>query len=151
MADSKSPAVVNRYYPSPQKTGAMHEDFRLLFDHVYTLMDRQRDLQSHVQKQQEAAKGAGLKGKPKSPAEPNGPSNTKIAGLNVKAVPPVHGATPFYNQSTGQLEFSTAAGAVTPPTSSNSSGQPGQIAHDGTSIYVCTAANTWKKAALTTF
>lgn len=41
---------------------------------------------------------------------------------------------------------------VTPaPLSSLSNGVPGQIAADANYIYVCTAANTWRRVALTTY
>ena len=37
------------------------------------------------------------------------------------------------------------------PASSSASGSPGQIAADANYVYVCTAANTWKRTALTTW
>lgn len=37
------------------------------------------------------------------------------------------------------------------PASSTAQGTPGQIANDGTFIYVCIATNTWARAALSTF
>ncbi len=37
------------------------------------------------------------------------------------------------------------------PASSGASGTAGQISWDGTYLYVCTATNTWKRIALTTF
>jgi hypothetical protein len=40
---------------------------------------------------------------------------------------------------------------VTSAFPSNSPGQPGQIATDGTYIYQCVAKNTWKRSALTAF
>ena len=39
----------------------------------------------------------------------------------------------------------------TPPASSSAPGDEGQILIDENSIYICTAANTWKKVDLTTF
>jgi len=44
-----------------------------------------------------------------------------------------------------------AATMVPVPATSSAAGVVGQIAQDGTYLYVCTAANTWKRAALTTF
>lgn len=35
------------------------------------------------------------------------------------------------------------------PIFSNSNGMPGQIAYDGSNIYVCVANNTWGRASLT--
>jgi hypothetical protein len=40
---------------------------------------------------------------------------------------------------------------VAAPATSSATGVVGQIAQDGTYLYVCTAANTWKRVALTTF
>jgi hypothetical protein len=100
-------ANANRYYPSPTKTGALHNDFRQLFDHVYSLQDelaaakgRMAEMESkHGKLTQQVA---------------NGPSTTKIAGLNVKGTPPMQG-TPVtslsgvpvlgYNSATGDIEF----------------------------------------------
>jgi hypothetical protein len=41
--------------------------------------------------------------------------------------------------------------AATPPISSSATGSVGQIAYDANYIYVCVAANSWKRAALTTW
>jgi len=41
------------------------------------------------------------------------------------------------------------SGAV--PASSSAIGRPGQMAFDATGLYICTAANTWRKVAITTF
>jgi hypothetical protein len=40
---------------------------------------------------------------------------------------------------------------VTAPTSATSNGVAGQIATDANYIYVCTATNTWKRAAIATW
>lgn len=37
------------------------------------------------------------------------------------------------------------------PATSASAGQPGQVATDGAYFYVCVAANSWKRAALSAF
>ncbi len=59
-----------------------------------------------------------------------------------------------------QMYLTTAAGVRTTntthvaiPATSTSAGQVGQIAVDNTNnwLYVCTATNVWKRAALTTF
>jgi hypothetical protein len=129
-----------RYYPQ-HKDLRLNEDLRLLYDHMYQSQNKEEN----AAKVTPAAKS----GKTESPG--GGPSNTKLTGLAVKGTPPAHGASPFYNQATGQFEYATAAGAVAPPATSSSSGTAGQIAFDGTHIYVCVAANTWTRAALGTF
>jgi hypothetical protein len=87
------PAQQNRYYPSKQKTGDLHDDFRLLFDHVYKLQDRM----AAMTKAQGAAAPAG--------EDQGGPSTTKIAGLYVKGVVPQNGQKLTYNATTGQIEW----------------------------------------------
>lgn len=42
-------------------------------------------------------------------------------------------------------------GLVTAPSTDTSAGVPNQIAYDGSFFYVCTAANTWRRAAISTF
>ena len=49
-------------------------------------------------------------------------------------------------QAQGGLRISSAA-----PTSSSDAGEVGQIATDASYIYVCTASNTWKRAALSSY
>ena len=41
--------------------------------------------------------------------------------------------------------------ATNAPTSSTAAGTAGQIATDGTYLYVCVATNTWKRTALSSF
>lgn len=45
----------------------------------------------------------------------------------------------------------TASPWTTVPATATSTGTTGQLAEDGTYLYVCTATNTWKRTALTTF
>jgi hypothetical protein len=40
---------------------------------------------------------------------------------------------------------------VTTPATATSAGLPGQLAYDSDYIYVCTATDTWKRAALSTW
>jgi hypothetical protein len=40
---------------------------------------------------------------------------------------------------------------VSPPASSSSTGAAGQVACDGDYFYICTAVNTWKRIALSTW
>jgi len=44
-----------------------------------------------------------------------------------------------------------AGGTGAVPASATAVGRPGQMAFDATGLYICTAANTWKKATLATF
>lgn len=46
---------------------------------------------------------------------------------------------------------STPVWAAAVPTSSSSAGNPGEIAYDAGSFYVCVATNDWGQVALTTF
>lgn len=41
--------------------------------------------------------------------------------------------------------------SVDPPASSSAPGSKGDIAADSNYIYICTATNTWKRAAISTF
>lgn len=56
----------------------------------------------------------------------------------------------------GNSVFSAAADHVHPtfvtaPASASADGVKGQMACDGSYIYVCTAANTWKRVAIATW
>jgi hypothetical protein len=88
----------NRHYPSKFKTGALHDDFRILYDHVYDLQEKlattQGKLDDMTEKHGKLAEQVA-----------NGPSTTKIAGLNVKAVVPQNGQKLTYNSATGDIEW----------------------------------------------
>lgn len=88
----------NRYYPSPSKTGDLHNDFRLLFDHVYRLQDQLTD--AHGRLAEMTKRHDALTQRVAS-----GPSTTKIMGLNVKGTVPTNGQKLTYNAATGDLEF----------------------------------------------
>jgi hypothetical protein len=47
--------------------------------------------------------------------------------------------------------LSTSAKATVNTPANNAVGTPGQIVVDGDYIYICTATNTWKRAALTVY
>jgi len=97
----------NRHYPSKFKTGDLHDDFRILYDHVYKMQDdltaansRMADMES-----KHSALASQVAG---------GPSSTKIAGLNVKGTEPQNGravtslsGVPVlaYNAASGEIEF----------------------------------------------
>lgn len=51
------------------------------------------------------------------------------------------------NQYLGSLAYQDTA-MVSPPASATAVGQPGQVSFDASYIYVCTAVNTWKRAAI---
>ncbi len=59
----------------------------------------------------------------------------------------------FYNCKTNTGDFSgnESALAVATPASASATGNAGQVATDASYIYVCTATNTWKRAAITTW
>jgi hypothetical protein len=96
-------------------------------------------------------------------------SGTNVtAGTTITAAGTGTGGTGTYTVSASQTVASTtitgtircivgtfingaagSSGAV--PASSSAIGRPGQLAFDSTGFYVCTAANTWRKVALTTF
>lgn len=96
-------------------------------------------------------------------------SGTNVtAGTTITAVGTGAGGTGTYTVSASQTVSSTTitgtirciigtfvngavggSGAV--PASSAAIGRPGQLAFDSTGLYVCTASNTWRKVALTTF
>jgi hypothetical protein len=88
----------NRYYPSPTKTKDLHNDFRLLFDHVYSLQDRLKETQGQLatmtKKHSDLASQVA-----------NGPSTTKIGGLFVKAMTPNDGDRLTYDGASGQIVY----------------------------------------------
>lgn len=60
--------------------------------------------------------------------------------------------SPGFNvDGSGKLSASSLQTTPSTPSSSSAAGTPGQIAVDSGFIYVCTATNTWKRVALTTF
>jgi len=90
------------------------------------------------------------------------------AGTTITAAGTGTGGTGTYTVSASQTVTSTtitgtircikgtfvngaAGGTGAVPASSTAIGRPGQLAFDSTGFYVCTASNTWRKVALTTF
>jgi hypothetical protein len=47
--------------------------------------------------------------------------------------------------------LSTALYGVTAPARVNSPGTPGQVATDGTYLYICVATNSWRRVAVAAF
>lgn len=87
-----------KYYPSPSKTGALNDDFRLLFNHVYALQDSLAEAKGRIADMEKSHKSL-------SDQVAAGPSTTKIQGLNVKGVPPTNGQVLTYNSATGDIEW----------------------------------------------
>lgn len=87
MADDKK--QVQRYYPSPDnyQNHQQWQDMRILYDHMHEVKEK------------------GAEKAPVPTTKAGGPSNTKIAGLNVVGTP-TNGQTLKYNSKTGQLEWS---------------------------------------------
>lgn len=48
-------------------------------------------------------------------------------------------------EPTGNNDYVPVGVFVSPPESSSSAGFAGQMAHDGTYLYVCTATDTWER------
>lgn len=100
---------MGRYYPNAHPK-PLNDDLRILFDHVYSLQDQLAGERSGKGVVTTGAGGVSSARK----ADPGGPSTTKIAGLNVKAVPPQQGnqvaslsklPVLAYNPATGQVEW----------------------------------------------
>jgi hypothetical protein len=88
----------NLHYPSKFKTGELDTEWRQVFDHMYAQQRKNAELEEklaaltrkHGALQQQVA---------------NGPSTTKIQGLNIKGVPPTNGQALKYNAATGDIEW----------------------------------------------
>ena len=80
--------------------------------------------------------------------------NNQTTGLYIKPIR--NGGTTralYYDISTGEITYSGVNPVVreTPPTTATSSGITGQIAYDSNYVYICTATNTWKRSALSSW
>lgn len=94
----------NRYFPSPQKVGNLHDDFRLLFQHVYTLQDRLAEMQGKL----DTAHGtiAQMKTDHASQiARLMEPANSKMLGLRVRPTVLADGQKLTYVAAKGDFEF----------------------------------------------
>jgi hypothetical protein len=88
---------MSRYYPQGHGP-RLDEDLRLLYDHMYSQQDKART------------------GKPSAPSaiiKPGGPSNTQIAGLNVRGIPPQSGASVTTLSKIPVLAYDIASGDIT--------------------------------------
>src|ERR1039458_6660855 len=100
MPTQKMAKSSNPYYPSKFKTGEMDNEWRALYDHMYAQQRKNTDLEgqlAELQKSHGTLQGKGA----------NGPSTTKIQGLNVKGVAPKDGQTLKYVAATGEIEWTT--------------------------------------------
>ena len=88
---NKLDPTLQNYYPT-YTDRKLHDDFRKLFDHVYALQSRLGAMEKEKAQPAEKAK-----------PEPQGPSNTKINGLYVQAVPPNDGDRLTYDAKSGQV------------------------------------------------
>ena len=94
----------NAYYPSAQKTGNLHTDFRMLFEHMYESKRQIADLNAKL----DAAHNRINEMKKDHTSEMDrlqGPSNTKILGLRVKGTVPTNGQVLTYDSANGWFAF----------------------------------------------
>jgi hypothetical protein len=70
-----------------------------------------------------------------------------VAGNNTLLLPTGNGSNGqvLRTDGTGQLIWSDPASGSAPATATTA-GRAGQIAYDGTYIYICIATNTWRRA-----
>ena len=100
MPTQKMAKSSNPYYPSKFKTGEMDNEWRALYDHMYAQQRKNTDLEGQLAELQKSH--GNLKEK-----VANGPSTTKIGGLNVHAATPKNGQALKYNSATGEIEWTT--------------------------------------------
>jgi len=95
----------DRWYPKQEhfKTWDEWNSHKQAFDHIYALQDQMAAQHAELKKAH-----ADLKtqmGTLQQQQFPNGPSNTKIQGLNVRGAPPTNGQTLKYNSATGDISW----------------------------------------------
>lgn len=73
--------------------------------------------------------------------------NSTSSGAKLISKMAVNGATKFSVNNNGAIQI----GTDTPPATATSAGTKGQIAYDDNYIYICTATNTWKRTALSSW
>jgi len=93
---------MSRYYPK-HSDEQLNQDFRLLYDHMYQSQARMKELEGKI-----AAT-------PKAPAAPTSgsASHTKIAGLNVRGIPPSQGKPLTNLAGIPTLGYDAASGEIT--------------------------------------
>jgi hypothetical protein len=75
------------------------------------------------------------------------PTSTPAITLTLGAITPTSVTTSDLDVNSDSIRVRTAK----TPASASATGTQGQIAWDANYLYVCTATNTWKRAALTTW
>lgn len=93
------------YYPSAVKTGELHTDFQLLFDHMYESRRQIAELQAQL-KTAHSRMGQMQKDHERKIADLQEPANTKMLGLRVRPTELKDGQTLKYVAAHGDLEFS---------------------------------------------
>lgn len=89
----------NVYYPSRAKTGELHDDFRIAYDHIYEMRQQLADAHSRMTEMAEQLK------KLQTVDHPQGPSNSKLSGLHVRNLPTADGQQLTYVAARGDLEW----------------------------------------------
>jgi hypothetical protein len=87
-------------------------------------------------------------------ANPAIPDLTFIGDLNTGIYSPTSDTIGFVTNGTERFQINNNGMrlvSTTVPGTSGATGSTGQISYDSNYIYVCTAANTWKRAALTSW
>jgi hypothetical protein len=97
----------NRWFPP--KTGALadhdvNDAHRRAFEAIYQLQDQLAA--AHAKLAEHDGKITKATGTAEAAHKATSTINTKVNGLNVKAVPPTNGQTLKYNSATGQVEWS---------------------------------------------
>ena len=94
----------NRYYPSPVKTGPLHDDFRQLYSHVYSLQDRLAEMEGKLTEAH--GRLADMKAAHESAiARLQEPANTKMLGLRVRPTDLKDGQVLTYVAAKADFEF----------------------------------------------
>ncbi len=74
------------------------------------------------------------------------------ASNNTLVLPTGNGSADQVLSTNGSGTLSWAERATSPaPATATSTGRAGQVAYDGSYIYVCTATNTWRRALLSSW
>jgi hypothetical protein len=136
----------SRWYPTTEqvKPENLERTFRQTLKQQYDLADSHATLATKVNGPAPAA-----------PPAPNGPTNTKLLGLNVTPIDTnstPYGSAPVYNPASGQITFmQSLVWVFPPPVHDTDPGIANQASYDTTHIYICIATNTWRRTTIGTF
>jgi len=78
----------------------------------------------------------------------NGANSVEINGYDGTST---YGGWPFINWSRKRMILNGFGGGDDAPSAGDASGSVGEIAFDGSYVYLCTSANSWRRAALSAF